>query len=175
VPALADAAIVARVSLSATASKRMRIVLPDEASPAAVLEYPVDTKVATLQPVLRLSSAEDLGEARVTLRDEAGRDVWKGKAAGATIRPTTKLSAATRYTWTVMNARGVVGEAQFETLAAQPLARVEKSRAGARSFSERVMHALLLQELGAAQDAKAAWGELARERPELPELARLAR
>jgi hypothetical protein len=175
VPALGDAALVARVSRSATASLRMRGVHPQAASSESALEYPVDTKVATLQPMLRWNAADGARDAKVTLRDEAGRDVWSGKTSGATIRPAVKLSAATRYTWTVMSSRGVVGEARFETLAAQPLSRVEASRASARSFSERVMHVLLLQELGAAQDAKSAWGELARERPDLPQLARLAR
>jgi hypothetical protein len=37
------------------------------------------------------------------------------------------------------------------------------------------MHALLLHELGATQEARAMWATLARERPDLPELAALAR
>jgi hypothetical protein len=36
------------------------------------------------------------------------------------------------------------------------------------------MHALLLQDLGATQEAREAWAALARERPDLPELAGLA-
>jgi hypothetical protein len=37
------------------------------------------------------------------------------------------------------------------------------------------MHAVLLQEIGATQDAREAWAGLARERPDLPELAVLAK
>jgi hypothetical protein len=37
------------------------------------------------------------------------------------------------------------------------------------------MHAFVLQDVGATQDAKEAWSALARERPDLPELAVLAR
>jgi hypothetical protein len=37
------------------------------------------------------------------------------------------------------------------------------------------VHALLLQDLGATQEARDAWNELSRERPDLPELAALAR
>jgi hypothetical protein len=73
-----------------------------------------------------------------------------------------------------MTAKGPV-EGRFETLPADAIARAEKSRAAARSFTERLMHAMLLQELGASQEARQAWGELSRERPDLAELAALAR
>jgi len=86
-----------------------------------------------------------------------------------------KLNAATRYRWTVMTPAGVVGEAQFETLPSDALMKVAKSKSAAKGFSERVMHAIVLQDLGAVQEARAAWSELARERPDLPELAALAR
>lgn len=175
VPALSDAAVVARASRSATASLRMRGVHAESGSASTALEYPVDTKIATLHPVLRWNAGQEMRDAKVTLQDESGRAVWSAKATAPAMRVPALLSPATRYTWTLMTPRGVVGSAQFETLAAQPLSRVEKSGASARSFSERVMHALLLQDLGAAQDAKAAWGDLAHERPDLPELARLAR
>jgi hypothetical protein len=67
-----------------------------------------------------------------------------------------------------------LGPASFETLPADAIARVEKSRKG-KEFPERVVSAILLQELGATQDAKEAWEELSRERPDLQELAALAR
>jgi hypothetical protein len=37
------------------------------------------------------------------------------------------------------------------------------------------MHALVLQEMGATQEAKEAFAALARDRPDLPELAALGR
>jgi hypothetical protein len=176
VPILSDAASVTRAARSATASLRMRSARPNvaPASAANALLYPVDSRIATLQPVLRWNPA-DAQAADVIVHDENGKPVWTGKATGGSIQPALKLSAATRYRWTVKTAKGVVGEAGFETLAAEPLAKAEAARAAARSFSERVTHALLLQELGAAQDAHAAWRELSRERPDVPELAALAR
>jgi hypothetical protein len=54
-------------------------------------------------------------------------------------------------------------------------ARAETSRGAAKTFSERVMHAVLLQEIGATRDAREAWAGLARERPDLPELGVLAK
>jgi hypothetical protein len=74
-----------------------------------------------------------------------------------------------------MTPQGMLGEAQFETLGADAIAIASKSRASARTFGDRVLHALLLHDLGAAGEAREAWGSLARERPDLPELAALAR
>lgn len=176
VPALSDPATVMRAARSATASLRMRSIRPPDAgSNASALRYPVDTRIATLQPSLRWDAAQGARDAKVILRDEAGKQVWSANATSTPVKPPMKLSAGTRYTWTVMTQRGALGEAQFETLPAETLAKAERSKAGARSFPERVLHALLLQDVGASQDAQAAWDELARERPDLPELARLAR
>jgi hypothetical protein len=175
VPPLSDPSTIMRAARSATASMRMRGAQPREAaSPEGLLQYPVGTRVATLQPAFRWSDRGGLRAVKVVLRDESGKQVWAGPASAASLTPGVKLSAATRYTWTLMTPGGIVGEAQFETLPAETLARAERSKAGAHSFAGRVLHALLLQELGASQDAKAAWDELARERPDLPELARLA-
>jgi hypothetical protein len=93
----------------------------------------------------------------------------------AKARPNVKLSASTIYTWTVTTPKGAMAEGRFETVSAESIARVEKSRASAKSFSERVMHALILQDLGATQDATQAWSALSSERADLPELAVLAR
>lgn len=171
VTSLPDAGVVARVSQTATASLRMRSV---PAAARAGLEYPVDTRVSTLQPALRWSP-EAANQAEVSLRDASGKEIWKGTAQPGAALTAVKLSPATRYRWVVMTPKGPLGEAQFETLAADALAKAAKSREGAKSFSDRVMHALLLQQLGAGQEARAAWAGLARERPELPELAALAR
>ena len=172
VSSLQDAGIVARISKTATASLRMRNV--SVSSNRNALDYPVDTKVATLQPELRWTQASRDG-AEVKLLDANGKELWKGTVQSGTARPAVKLSAASRYRWTVMTPAGAVGEAQFETLPADALMKVAKSKSGAKGFSERVMHAFVLQDLGATQEARAAWAELARERPELPELAALAR
>jgi hypothetical protein len=170
---LRDNAAVVRAARTATASLRMRSARAagESAGAARTLQYPVDTRIATLQPVLRWQAANDV---TVTLRDEDGRELWSGRTAASTAKPPVKLAAGTRYTWTVLTPQAILGEASFETLAAEPLARAERARASARSFSGRVAHALLLHDLGADQDAKAEWARLARERPDLPELARLA-
>ena len=172
VSSLKDLGVVARVSKTATASIRMRNVTPGGPAKNA-LDYPVDTKIATLQPELRWTQLSRDG-AEVKLLDASGKELWKGQAQSGAARPAVKLSAASRYRWTVMTPGGVVGEAQFETVSADALMKVAKSKSG-KGFSERVMHAFVLHDVGATQEARAAWAELAKERPDLPELAALAR
>ena len=163
--ALQNAGVVSSASKTATASLRMRGLTTQSAAKPA-LEYPVNARIATLQPTLRWQ-----GDGTASVMDVQGKEVWKGSAN----RPPIKLAPATAYTWTVMTPKGPLGEARFETLSAEAIARAEKSRASARNFSDRVMHAFVLQDLGATQDARDAWAALARERPDLPELAALAR
>ncbi|MEO7742014.1 MAG: hypothetical protein ABIR98_03675 [Usitatibacter sp.] len=171
---LPDPGVITRVSQAATASVRMRsVTVPAPAS--AVLEYPVDARVATLRPVLRWKGDMSTDGVIVRVQDSAGKEVWKARMQPNTVSASLRLSPATRYTWTLMTPKGAVAEAQFETLPADAVARAEKSRAGARSFSDRVLHAFLLLDLGAQQDAREAWAALSRERPDLPELAALAR
>ena len=166
-----DAGVIARISQTATASLRMRSV---RSSAKAALHSPVETRVSTLQPVLRFTgTSSDATEVR--LMDAKGNEVWKGAAPSGEARPAVKLSPAARYRWTVMTPQGVLGEAQFETLGSEALAKAARSRSGARSFSDRVVHAMLLDDLGATQEAREAWAVLAKERPDLPELAALAR
>ena len=75
----------------------------------------------------------------------------------------------------IPRARRALGDARFETLPADAIAAAEKARAAAKSFPDRVLLALVLQDLGAAQDAREVWAQLAAERPDIPELAGLAR
>jgi len=172
VTSVQDKATISRVSQTATASLRMR-GLPVE-KPKAGLEFPVDTRVATLEPVLLFRGEAPAGS-QVTILDANGNAVWKAEASSGKLKTGVKLSPATRYRWTVMTKNGALGEAQFETASADAIRKAAQSRSSARSFSDRVMHALLLQEMGATQEAREAWTALARERPDLPGLAGLAR
>jgi hypothetical protein len=169
---LKDTAVVARAAQTATASLRMRSIATPPTP--AMLDYPVATKVSTLRPQLRWRGAAG-EEYVVAVQDAAGKELWKGRGRAEGTRPEMRFAAGTRYSWTVAGPRGVVAEAHFETLAEDLLRRAERSRAGARSFGERVVHALLLQEVGADQESREAWAALASERPEMPELPALAR
>ena len=174
VSVLPDPAVIAKVSRTANASLRMRGINPKAVSQVA-LEYPVNTRVTTLQPTLRWSGDPTAEKFDVVVLDPAGKEVWKGDVKPSMAKPSVKLSPATIYTWTVMTPKGARAEGRFETLSAADMARAEKSRAAAKTFSERVMHAFILQDIGATQDARDAWAALARERPDIPELAVLGR
>jgi hypothetical protein len=168
VATLSDTTVVARVSRGATASVRMRSL----GTEAAALEYPLDTRIATLQPTMRIRGGADY---TITIVDAAGKAVWSGPATAQGVKVATRLAPGARYGWSATSPRGTLGPASFETLPSDAIARVEKARASARTFPDRVMGALMLQELGATQDAREAWAGLARERPDLPELAAYAR
>ena len=170
-----DSTVVARVAQSATASLRMRGLAPaSPASKAPGPAYPRDTKVASLQPVLRWHGSASGAQALV-VTDSDDKVVWRATTTGRSARMSVKLRPASRYRWSVFAGTAILGEAAFETLPTEAIAKAEKSRAAAKSFSDRAVHAILLQDLGAAQDARAVWAGLARERPEFPEPALLAR
>jgi hypothetical protein len=172
IAATPGASTIARASRAATASLRMRSVASP--SPAAALEFPVSTSVATLKPAMRWRASPGQ-EYAVVLLDASGKQVWRGERARPEgTRPDVALAPGERYSWNVTTGGKSLGEAHFETLPREAIGRAEKSRQG-RAFADRVVHALVLQELGAKQEAREAWAELARERPDLPELAALAR
>ncbi len=175
VTSLSGPGIVSRVAHTATASLRMRGAPPPVAVARSSLQYPVDTRVSSLQPMLRFRGDPSQEGFTISLVDADGREVWKGRAQPDSTRPGVRLTPGARYKWTVIGPAGLLGEATFETLAEEKLASLERSRGRARSFSERVVHAILLQDLGASQEARDAWAALARERPDLPGLTALAR
>ncbi len=171
-PVRAGGPTVVRVSRAATASLRMRSL----AVPAAAQDgpqYPVNARIATLNPVLRWK-ADDGTPQSVTVSTVAGREVFRATARGTSLQVTTRLAPSQAYLWSVSTG-GKSQESRFETLAAEAIAAAEKARAAARSFADRAALAMRLEELGAEQDAREVWAQLATERPDLPELAGLAR
>ena len=87
VTTLPDGGVVTRISKTATASLRMRNVQPHVVKVG--LDFPVDTKVATLQPVLRWTPPSGEG-AEVTLLDAGGKELWRAKAEQGSARPDRK-------------------------------------------------------------------------------------
>lgn len=170
-----DARIVQQVAQSATASVRMRSVPPPApVAPVQALQYPRDGRIATLRPLLRWTGPPGPKGFAIAITGPDGQVAWSGQARSSPHRIPVKLAAGTRYTWNVVGARAL-GEAQFETLANATPEGQDKARTAAKGFPDKVMHALRLQELGATADAREAWADLARARPDLPELATLSR
>ncbi|HEX4942875.1 MAG TPA: hypothetical protein VFV55_00900 [Usitatibacteraceae bacterium] len=173
-PALrVSASVVAQSSRTATASLRMRSAPVPKAERTGPL-YPVNARIATLQPTLRWS-----GEAGTTytvvVTSAAGKEVFRGGTKGPSLRLPSRLVAGQGYSWTYSAATAAPGDSRFETLASDAIATAEKARSAAKTFADRVLLALVLQDLGAAQDAREVWAQLAAERPDIPELAGLSR
>ena len=174
VPALkASTAILVQTSKTATASLRMRGALAPRGERSGPL-YPVNAKVATLQPVLRWAGDASTG-CTVVVTSLAGKEVFRGNARGTSLRLPVRLVAGQGYAWSCSARDAQPEDSRFETLPAESIAAAEKARAAARTFPDRVLFAMFLEELGASQDAREAWTQLAAERPDIPELAGLWR
>jgi hypothetical protein len=170
--------VLVKVAQTSSASIRMRSMAPPQPEVKPRLEFPIEGSVATLQPTLRWSAADPKGQADVVLSMAGKEDkpVAKSRVSGGSWRVPAKLMPDTEYAWTVTVSGEVLGNAKFRTLPASALQSVEKKRPAEKAeFTDRLMYALMLQELGAVQEAREAWAKLALERADLPELAGLAK
>jgi hypothetical protein len=172
-PQRVSTAVLVDTSKAATASLRMRSAAPARAEPRGPL-YPVSARIATLQPTLRWAGEPETTYS-VVVTATGGSEVFRGNAKGPMLRLPVRLAAGQGYAWKYSAGEQVLGDARFETLPAEAVQAADKSRAAAKSFADRVLLALALQDLGAAQDAREVWAQLASERPDIPELAGLAR
>jgi hypothetical protein len=173
----ANSRVLAQVAQASAASVRMRSIAAPKADAGARSAFPADGNVATLQPVFRWRT-DEAKPAEFTLV-VVGQDkpVHVARSVnGTTYKVPTLLRPETEYFWTAVAAGSEVGAGKFRTLSNDALNRIEKRRPSERAeFSDRLMFALLLQELGATQEAREAWTRLAQERADLPELSALLR
>ncbi len=174
----ASGKVLAQVAQTSGASVRMRsLAKPAAAEPAQALQYPVQGHAATLQPVFRWTMPDAKAPAEITLFvDGHEQPVLKARAPGGAYKPPSKLKPETEYAWKITVGDQEIGIARFRTLSAAAAQALEARRPAANAaFSDRVLFAMALQDAGANQDAREAWGALARERSDLPELAALAK
>jgi hypothetical protein len=172
-PLRPGAAVVVQTSKAAMASLRMRSA-PVAKAEGKGPQYPANGKIATLQPALRWGG-DPAQTYTVLVTSVSGKEVYRGSAKGPSLKLPERLVPGQTYVWTVSVGAAALGDARFETLPADSIQAAEKARSGARTFQDRVLVALLLEELGASPDAREIWGQLAAERPDIPELAGLAR
>jgi hypothetical protein len=161
---------------TSAASVRMRsIAQPKGAS--SLMIFPTAGRVATLQPTLRWRADASPGAVEVALYIPGEeKPVHSAIAADGSYRMPAALKADTEYVWTIAAAGQELGSGRFRTLGAEALQRVDMHRPAERSeFSDRVLFAVMLQEMGAQQEAREAWTRLSLERGDLPELASLAK
>lgn len=172
-PIRASKAVLVETSRTATASLRMRSAPPPRSERGRPL-YPVDARIATLQPTLRWTGEPDTTY-QVTVTSASGKEAFRGTTKGPSLRLPARLVAGQSYAWSYSAGEAALGDSRFETLPPEAIAAADKARASARTFSDRVLLALVLKDLGAAQDAREVWAQLAAERADIPELAGLAR
>lgn len=170
--------VLVKVAQTSSASIRMRSFAPPKAAPKARLEFPTKGAVTQLQPTLRWTLPEGSAQSDVTIAVAGKEDkpLARASVGGASHRFPAKLQPDTEYAWSVAVAGQEIGTARFRTLPAAALQDAQKRRPAEKAeFSDRLMYALLLQEMGAVQEAQEAWAKLAQERADLPELASLAK
>ena len=169
--------VLAQAAQTSAASVRMRSAVQPKADTAPKLLFPTEGAVASLQPTFRWrpTDAKAPGELTLLVMGQE-KPVLVAKAAGGSYRVPAKLRPETDYAWTVTSAGAEVGAGKFRTLSNEAVAHVEKRKpADKAEFSDRVLFALMLQEMGATQEAQESWSHLAQERRDLPELASFAR
>lgn len=168
-----------KVSKTGSASIRMRgVPAPGAAdTKAGALLYPISGSVSTLQPLLSWQATGGAAaEVVVALASEPDKAIATGRATGSTHRLANRLQPDTDYVWTVSAGGTELGRGRFRTLTAEQIALLDKRRPGDKSaFSDRLMYAITLNDLGATQEAREWWSRLAAERADLPELASLGR
>ncbi|MBI3714761.1 MAG: hypothetical protein HY255_02070 [Betaproteobacteria bacterium] len=179
-----SAQTVAQVAQTSSASIRMRAIgtaaaKAEEKLPADRLLYPTETRVASLQPAFRWAATNEKGPFDFELKaGEAGKSVYKVKASATSVKlpNNLKLQPDAEYRWSVKTGSADVGAASFKTLPAYSLEITQKRKPDDKAqFSDWLLYALTLKELGADQDANEVWARLAKDRPDMPELASLAK
>jgi hypothetical protein len=174
----ANGQVLVKVAQTSSASIRMRSIAPAKVESKPKLDFPTQGAITMLQPTFRWTGSEAKAPADVVLA-VAGKEekpVAKARVSASSHRFPTKLQPDTEYSWTVSVAGQEIGSARFRTLSASAIQNAEKRRPSDKAeFSDRLLYALLLQEIGAVQEAQEAWGKLAQERTDLPELASLAK
>lgn len=165
--------VLAQVAQTSAASVRMRSIVQPKPDTAPKLLFPTEGSVATLQPAFRWRGGDPAMKGDFTLYIIGQeKPVHVGKAAGGVYRLPAKLKPDTEYSWTLTSGSDEIGNGRFRTLSTDALAHLEKHRPTDKAeFSDKVMFTLLLQEMGATQEAHESWARLAQERGDLPELA----
>lgn len=169
--------VLVQVAQTSAASVRMRSIAIPKPDTGPRLLFPTQDRVASLQPTFLWRAADPRAHGEFVLL-VAGQDKpeHRAKAAGGTYRVPARLLPDTEYSWMVTVAGNEIGPGRFRTLPAEAIAQLEKRRPSDKAdFSDRILFTLMLQEMGASQEARESWARLAHERADLPELAALAR
>ena len=175
----ANSQVLVNIAQTSSASIRMRSFSPPaKADHKARLLFPTLGTISGLQPTFLWVAGESKRPAEITLAAAGNEDspVLRSKVAANSFRAPAKLQPDTEYVWTVSSDGRAIGTGKFRTLPLSAIHAIDTHRPSEKAdFSDRLLFALLLHEHGAQQEARNAWGKLAQERSDLPELAGLAK
>lgn len=170
----ASSKVLVQVAQTSAASVRMRSIAKAREEPRLI--FPTEGSIATLQPTFRWRAGPgETGELAVHAPGQE-KPVHVAKVNGASYRLPVRLNPGSDYAWSYAVAGNEVGSGRFRTVSEEALKQVELKRpADKAEFSDRVLFALMLREMGATQEAREVWARLAAERADLPELAAMAK
>jgi hypothetical protein len=168
--------VLVQVAQTSAASVRMRSAAQPKPDVGPKLLFPTEGAVSTLQPTFRWRR-DDKDPVEFTLM-VVGQEkaVHVVKVNALSYRVPAKLKPDTEYAWVLASGGNEIGMGKFRTLPAEGVQRAERAKPAERAeFSDRVLYALMLHEMGATQEARESWARLAQERSDLPELSALAK
>jgi hypothetical protein len=142
------------------------------------LDSPVSTWLLEAPKSFRWEPVAGATGYRFQLTDSNGKAVHEARTTGAAVElpAGVALEPGRTYGWQVQaelsGGKTVDGWTEFGLASAELRGRVDRARPRAdASFSDRLLYALLLDELGVREEAGRLWSGLARERPGDPDLA----
>jgi hypothetical protein len=148
-----------------------------EESRPVKLAFPVSTWLLERPKAFRWEPVAGAKTYRFQLTDTAGRPLHEARTSATSVDLPTAvaLEAGHTYGWQVWaelaDGRTPDGWTEFGLAGPDLRARVERDRPAADArFGDRLLYALLLEELGVREDAARLWVQLAAERPDDPEL-----
>ena len=142
---------------------------------------PVGTWLLENRPAFRWQPIAGVTSYRFQLTDNTGRVLHEARTSdnSAPLPETVMLETGQTYAWqidaTLPDGRVADGWTEFGIAGRDRRDRVEAARPAAGApFGDRVLFALLLDDTGLREAARALWDELARERPADPRLRTLS-
>lgn len=134
---------------------------------------PVKTMVISDAPLFRWSAVEGSNGYRLSILKQDGSLHWdsKTKETQLPLEKAHRLVPGEKYTWRVEyfsdGGRTAEASAEFSVAPAATIKQLSALKVDANApFSRRVLYAALLTEVGAKEEAREIWKELAKEKPD---------
>lgn len=166
---MADIHIEPGMVAEAKPASRTRTIQANALSPIS----PVKTIVVSDAPLFRWSAVEASAGYRLSVLKPDGALHWEARTQDTQLPlpATHRLAPGAKYTWRIehfsANGPAAGASAEFSVASATTLKQLSALKADSRSpFSRRVLYAALLTEVGAKEEARALWQELAKEKPD---------